>query len=307
MKTILVTGGSGLVGRRLTVMLRERGYKVLWLSRDRNLHADPIRYKWDYRRRTIDIEAVRQADVIIHLAGANLGDGRWSDTRKKEIVASRVDTAELLFETLQESGCQIDAFISASAIGYYGSTVTEMVVTEEAFSPEDDFLSDTCRRWEEAAFRFAALQGLRVVALRTGFVVDKGSDAFRKMMLPTQLGLGSPLGSGRQYLNWIHLEDLCRLYIRAVEDPTMEGVYNAVAPEQITNAAFMRTLAKAMRRPFFFPAVPAFVMRLVMGEAAELVLGGSSISAQKILDSGFRFRYEHADQAIRASLRHANR
>lgn len=305
MKTILVTGGSGLVGRRLTEMLMERGYRVLWLSRERNLQSDPPRYRWDYRNGTIDREAVEQADVIIHLAGANLGEGRWSEARKEEIVASRVDTAALLFDMLQESDHRIEAFISASAIGYYGSAVIDKVFTEEEQPIEQDFLSDTCHQWEEAAFRFNTLPEVRTVALRTGFVVDRDSDAFRKMVLPTRLGVGSPLGSGRQYLSWIHLEDLCRLYIRAIEEPTMEGVYNAVAPEQITNAGFMRTLAKEMRRPFFFPAVPAFVMRLVMGEAADLVLGGSSISAQKILDSGFRFRYEHADQAIRASLRDA--
>ncbi|HOO95687.1 MAG TPA: TIGR01777 family oxidoreductase [Proteiniphilum sp.] len=307
MKTILVTGGSGLVGRRLTKMLMERGYKVLWLSRERDPESDPPRYIWDYRNRKIDREAVEQADMIIHLAGANLGEGRWSEARKNEIVASRVDTAALLFDTLQESEHRIEAFISASAIGYYGAAVTDKVFTEEDQPVDPDFLSDTCRQWEEAAFRFNTLPGVRTVALRTGFVVDRDSDAFKKMMLPTRLGVGSPLGSGRQYLSWIHLEDLCQLYIRAIEEPTMKGIYNAVAPEQVTNADFMRTLAKEMHRPFFFPAVPAFVMRLVMGEAADLVLGGSSISAHKILESGFRFHYEHAEEAIRASLRVADR
>ena len=307
MKTILVTGGSGLIGRRLTKMLREHGYRLIWLSRERDPERDPPRYSWDYRTGKIDRVAVEQADVIIHLAGANLGEGRWSEARKNEIVSSRVDTAALLFDTLQESEHRIEAFISASAIGYYGAAVTDKIFTEEAQPSDPDFLSDTCRRWEEAAFRFNTLPRVRTVALRTGFVVDRDSDAFKKMMLPTRLGVGSPLGSGRQYLSWIHLEDLCRLYIRAVEEATMEGVYNAVAPEQLTNADFMRTLSKEMRRPFFFPAVPAFVMRLVMGEAADLVLGGSSISAQKILESGFRFSYEHAEEAIRASLRDADR
>ena len=307
MKTILVTGGSGLVGRRLTEMLTERGYRVLWLSRDRDLESDPPRYSWDYRNRTIDMEAVEQADVIIHLAGANLGEGRWSDARKEEIVASRVDTAGLLFDTLKETEHRIEAFISASAIGYYGSAVTERIFTEEDNVDDTDFLSDTCRRWEEATFRFNTLSGVRTVALRTGFVVDQSSDAFKKMMLPTRLGVGSPLGSGRQQISWIHLDDLCHLYIRAVEDPSMKGIYNAVAPEYMTNAGFMRILAREMRRPFFFPAVPAMLLRLVMGEAADLVLGGSRISSQKILDTGFRFSYEHAEEAIRASLRDADR
>ncbi len=302
MKTILVTGGSGLVGRRLTEMLREQGYRVLWLSRDRDLRADPPHYSWDYRDGTIDREAVEQADAIIHLAGANLGEKRWSDARKEEIVASRVETSHLLFDILQETGHQIEAFVSASAIGYYGTAVTDKVFMEEEKPLGSDFLSETCRRWEEAAFRFSDLPGVRTVALRTGFVVDRDSDAFGKMLLPTRLGVGSPLGSGSQYLSWIHLEDLCRLYIHAVEDPMMKGIYNAVAPQQVTNAQFMRSLAKEIHRPFFFPSVPAFLLRLVMGEAADLVLGGSRISAQKVLDSGFQFRYERANEAIRASI-----
>ncbi|MDD2327396.1 MAG: TIGR01777 family oxidoreductase [bacterium] len=250
----------------------------------------------------MDREAVEQADAIIHLAGANLGEKRWSDARKEEIVASRVETSHLLFDILQETGHQIEAFVSASAIGYYGTAVTDKVFMEEEKPLGSDFLSETCRRWEEAAFRFSDLPGVRTVALRTGFVVDRDSDAFGKMLLPTRLGVGSPLGSGNQYLSWIHLEDLCRLYIHAVEDPMIKGIYNAVAPQQVTNAQFMRSLAKEMHRPFFFPSVPAFLLRLVMGEAADLVLGGSRISAQKVLDSGFQFRYERANEAIRASI-----
>jgi hypothetical protein len=223
-------------------------------------------------------------------------------SKKKQIVESRVRTAELLLDRLQSTGRMPDAFISASATGYYGLCVSERILNERDIFAENDFLSVTCSRWEDAAFSFNEELGIRMVVVRTGFILSGESKAFKKMVLPTRLGIGSPLGSGRQYLSWIHLEDLCRLYIQALEDTTMQGVYNAVAPEYITNRGFMCTLAKAMNRPFFFPAVPAFLLRIVMGEAADMALSGSRISSQKIRDTGFHFLYDTAEKAIRASL-----
>jgi uncharacterized protein (TIGR01777 family) len=302
MKTVLITGGTGLVGSRLTELLIEKGYRVLWLSRERKLHTDIPTYRWDYRNNEIDNEALEQANVIVHLAGSNLGEGRWTEEKKRQIVESRVRTAEFLLERLKLTGRIPEAFISASATGYYGAGVSERIFTEEDVLPENDFLNTTCRKWEDAACSFNELPGIRTVVLRTGFILSRDSEAFKKMVLPTRLGVGSPLGSGRQYLSWIHLDDICRLYIKAIEDSTMQGVYNAVAPEYITNAVFMRTLAKVMKKPFFFPAIPVFMMRLVMGEAADMVLGGSRISSQKIQDARYRFQYERAEKAITASL-----
>ena len=302
MKTVLITGGTGLVGRRLTELLIEKGYRVLWLSRERNLYADIPTYRWDYRNNEMDNEALEQADVIIHLAGSNLGEGRWTEEKKRQIVESRVRTAELMLDRLKLAGSMPELFISASATGYYGPGVRERIFTEEDVLSENDFLSTTCRKWEDAACSFNELPGIRTVVLRTGFILSRDSEAFKKMVLPTRFGVGSPLGSGRQYLSWIHLDDICRLYIKAIEDSTMQGVYNAVAPEYITNAGFMRTLARVMKKPFFFPAVPVFIMRLVMGEAADMVLGGSRISSRKIQDAGYRFLYERAEKAITASL-----
>lgn len=302
MSTVLITGGTGLVGRRLTALLVERGYRVLWLSREGNLHADIPTYRWDYRNNEMDNEALEQADVIIHLAGSNLGEGRWSAEKKRQIVESRVLTAELMRERLMLIGKVPDAFISASATGYYGLGVSERIFTEKDQLSANDFLSTTCRKWEDAAISYNELSGIRTVLLRTGFILSHDSEAFKKMVLPTRFGVGSPLGNGRQYLSWIHLEDLCRIYIKAVEEPSMQGVFNAVAPEYITNALFMRTLAKVMEKPFFLPAVPTFMMRLLMGEAADMVLGGSRISSQKIRDAGYHFLYPAAEQAITASL-----
>lgn len=302
MKTILITGGSGLVGRKLSRLLVEKGYKVIWLSRERYVKAEIPRYRWDYQRNEIDKEAVEQADVIVHLAGSNLGEGSWTRVKKQEIVESRVKTAQLLLDTVQSMNKKLEAFISASAIGIYGTKTTDTIYREEEVSADSDFLSRTCRKWEAAAFKFNEELNVRTVVLRTAFVISKNSEAFKKMLTPIRFGLGAAIGRGNQYLSWIHIEDLCRMYLKAIEDSTMHGAYNAVAPQYITNAHFMRTLAKATKRPFFMPPVPPFFMRLIMGEAADMILEGSRISSCKIQDAGYNFQYDTAEKAIAGSL-----
>lgn len=302
MKTVLVTGGSGMVGRRLTDLLLEKGYKVIWLSRERHVRAEVPRFKWDYRRGEIEEEAVEQADVIIHLAGANLADGPWTRVRKQRIVESRVQTARLLVESVRKRSNKPLVFITASAVGYYGQATGERVMTEVDHATTNDFQSRTCRKWEAEAFRFREELGVRTVALRTAPVLSKDSELLKKMMIPTRFGLGTALGTGKQYLSWIHLDDLCALYIRAIEDETMDGVYNAVAPEFVTNRNFMKTLAHVMRRPFFLPSLPPFLLRMVMGELADMVLYGSAISSRKVMDTGFSFTYDTLEGALQESL-----
>ena len=302
MKTILITGGSGMVGRKLSELLIEKGYRVIWLSRERYVKAHIPRYRWDYRKGEIDTEAVEQADVIIHLAGSNLAEGSWTRLKKQKIVESRVQTAKLLLETVKEMGKKPEAFISASAVGFYGQETGERIFVEEDNPTSNDFLSRTCRKWEAEAFRFRDDLDVRTVALRTAFVISKESEGFGKMVLPTRFGLGAPQGSGRQYLSWIHIDDLCRLYLKAVEDSAMQGVYNAVAPEFTTNAGFMKMLAREMRRPFFMPPIPAFLLRTFMGQAADMILYGSRISSQKVLDAGYEFAYPTVKEAIAVTL-----
>ncbi len=302
MKTILLTGGSGLIGRRLSEMLTEEGYKVIWLSRERHVNTKIPRYRWDYQKNEIDRDALEQADVIIHLAGSNLGEGAWTRRKKQEIVESRVQTAKLLLETIKLMPKKPEAFISASAVGFYGMHTSDKIYTEEDQPARNDFLSRTCKKWEATASAFQKEMGIRTVAIRTAFVIAKESEGFKKMLLPTRFGMGSPFGTGSQYMPWVHLEDLCQIYLKAVEDDTMQGVFNAVSPESITNAGFMKTLAKEMKRPFFFPKIPAFILRLIMGEAAGMILEGSRISSQKILDAGYQFLYPTTSKAIRASL-----
>lgn len=302
MKTVLITGGSGMIGSRLSKLLLDKGYKVIWLSRERFVKAQIPRYRWDYRKGEIDSDALEQADIIIHLAGSNLGEGAWTRKKKQKIVESRVLTSRLILDTLIRLNKKPEIFISASAIGYYGMHTDEKVYNEDDFPAKNDFLSRTCKKWEAAAFNFTKELNIRTVVLRTSFVIHKNSHTFNKLKLPVRFGIGSPFGSGKQIFSWIHLEDLCNLYIKSIEDTSMEGVYNAVSPEHISNAEFMRCLAKEMKRPFFFPKIPSFMLRLFMGEASGMILEGSRISSRKIIDKGFIFKFITASEAIKESF-----
>ena len=302
MKTILITGGSGMVGRRLSDMLIKKGYDVIWLSREKHIKAEIPRYKWDLLKGEVDKEALEEADVIVHLAGVGIAEGRWTEARKRMIVGSRVRSAHILLDKVKELDTKIDAFISASAVGYYGATTTDKVYTEEDKHDENDFLGVICYNWEEQANQFTTDLGIRSVSIRTGVVLSKESELIKKAVLPTKFWLGAPLGKGSQYMNWIHLDDLCRIYIKAIEDETMQGAYNAVAPEYTTNAQFMKGIANVLRKPMFLPRVPEFVFKWVLGESAQIILEGSRISSKKILKTGFRFRYKKLTDALKDIL-----
>lgn len=298
MKTILITGGSGMIGRRLSELLIEKGYDVIWLSREKHVKAEIPRYKWNLLTGEIDTEALEEADVIIHLAGVSISEGRWTEARKRMIVGSRVRSAQLLLEKLKEMDTKVDAFISASAVGYYGANTTDKIYTEEDEYDKDDFLGVTCYKWEEQAKQFTTDLGIRSVSIRTGVVLSKESELIKKAVLPTKFWLSAPLGKGAQYMTWIHIDDLCAIYIKAIEDETMTGAYNAVAPEETTNADFMKTIAKVLKKPTFFPRVPEFVFRLSLGESAQIILEGSRISSKKIRDAGFEFKYKTLKDAL---------
>lgn len=302
MKTILITGGSGMIGRRLSKMLLKKGYDVIWLSRERHIKADIPRYKWDLLKGQIDKEALDEADVIVHLAGVGIADGRWTEARKRMIVGSRVRSAQLILEKLQEMDTKIDAFISASAIGYYGAVTSDRVFTEDDAHAKDDFLAETCYKWEEQAKEFTTQLGIRSASIRTGVVLSKGSELIKKAVLPTKFWLGAPLGKGSQYMPWIDIDDLCEIYVKAIEDETMTGAYNAVAPEYTTNAEFMKAVASVLKKPMFLPPVPEFVFKMYLGEASQIILEGSRISSQKIQDAGYDFKYNTLKDALRKNL-----
>ena len=302
MKTILITGGSGMIGRRLSEMLIEKGYDVIWLSREKHVKAEIPRYKWNLLTGDIDTEALEEADVIVHLAGVDIAEGRWTEARKRMIVGSRVRSAHLLLDKLKEMNTKIDAFISASAVGYYGATTTEKIYTEEDEHDENDFLGVTCYNWEEQAKQFTTDLGIRSVSIRTGVVLSKDSELIKKAVLPTRFWLAAPLGKGDQYMNWVHIDDLCAIYIKAIEDETMQGAYNAVAPEYTTNAQFMKTIANILRKPMFMPRIPEFIFKWFLGESSQIILEGSRISSAKIRNEGFEFTYKTLEDALKDIL-----
>lgn len=297
METILIAGGTGLIGKNLSRKLIEKGYNVALLSR-KNSRGNPHSvYIWNPDKNEIEIEAVKSADYIINLAGAGIGDKRWTKKRRQLILDSRIKTTGLLFSKVRESGKQPKAFITASAIGYYGTATSEKLF-RETDAPGKDFSAEVCRQWENAADRFEE-NGIRTVKLRTGIVLSKKDGALSRMTLPVRFGIGSALGSGRQYMPWIHIDDICNIYLKAIQDSNMTGVYNAVAPEHISNREFMRMLAMSIKMPFFFPAIPSFVLKILFGKMSEIILNGSRISAEKIISAGYVFKYPDIENALK--------
>jgi hypothetical protein len=297
MATVLITGGNGLIGRHLCRRLKERGYDVVILSRTRIEGSDVPVYTWDMERMEMDPGAILKADYIIHLAGVNIGEKRWTVRRKLAIMDSRVKTTQLIYKTVKEQKKILRAFISASAIGYYGA-VTSDHIHSESDPPADDFLGEVCEKWEQAASRFKE-SGIRTVVVRTGVVLTKERGILSRLMIPVQLGLGAALGSGRQYMPWIHIEDLCGIYIKAIEDDHMEGPYNAVAPDDRTNKEFTLTLARILKKPYWLPGIPSVFIRLLFGKMSDMILKGSRVSANKIRQAGYTFVFPTLENAIK--------
>jgi len=293
---VLITGGTGLIGSRLGKQLLSRGYEVVVLSRTKSAESPVKTCFWNPSKSKIPAEALDSVDFIIHLAGAGLADKRWTSARKREIVDSRVLPAGLLFEAIKERNIKPGAVISASGIAYYG-TITSEKIFEEGDAAASDFLGSTCFRWEQAIDRFESL-GIRTVKLRTAVVLSSRGGALPKMLLPLRLGFGSALGSGRQYLPWIHVDDLCAIYLKAIEDNEMRGAYNAVAPEHISYRHLINQAAKLQNKKLWFPDVPAWFLRLLLGEMSGMLLKGSRVSSSKIQAAGFDFAYPALSTAL---------
>lgn len=296
MEKVLISGGTGLIGSYLAAKLKEKRYEVALLTRNRVHEPIFTEYHWDPEKNEIDSDAVSDADYIIHLAGANIGEKRWTKERRELIIESRVKSADLLFRAVSGSIKKPKAFISASATGYYGAATTDKIFVEND-PPATDFLGETCRLWEQSADRFEEL-GVRTVKIRTGVVLSGQEGALAKMALPVRIGFGSALGNGRQYVPWIHIADLCNIYIMAIENVKVRGAYNAVAPEHKTNKEFMSILAHVMNKPFWFPNVPAILLKILFGEMAAVILDGSRVSSERIISSGYRFRYPELEVAL---------
>lgn len=291
-QTVLITGGTGSIGRRLTQLLKQEGYQVSLLSRSPKTIPDVRVYQWDIKKGHIDPQAIATADHIIHLAGEGIADERWSDQRKDDILNSRTQSTDLLAQALAKNPHQVKSFIAASAIGYYGGDTADRPLTENSQGGAD-FLAQVVRAWERSEEQVAAL-GIRTVKLRIGVVLMSEGGALPKLVQPIKLGAGAPIGSGQQYISWIHLDDLCRLFIQGLSDEKWQGVYNAVAPNPVTNETLTRAIADVLHRPILLPNIPNFAIKLLYGEMAIVVTGGNYVLNKRIADET-NFSYQHSD------------
>ncbi|MCW5911641.1 MAG: TIGR01777 family oxidoreductase [Cyclobacteriaceae bacterium] len=294
-KKILITGASGLVGPHLTGMLLQKGYPVVHVGRTKRAGKIPA-FVWDVSKGELDAAALEGVDAIINLAGAGVADKRWTESRKREILESRTKSSALLYKTLASARHNVTTVVSASAMGYYG--FGEKIFTEES-KPGSDFLATVTKQWEEETDKINDLS-IRVVKLRIGIVLSDKGGALAEMAKPVRWGVGSPLGNGSQYLSWIHIDDLCSMFIKAVDDETMQGVYNAVSGNWVTNKEMTQAIGKVLNRPVWLPNVPGFVLKLMLGEMANLVLLGSRVSADKIKQTGFELQYTKLEEALKS-------
>jgi uncharacterized protein (TIGR01777 family) len=306
MSTILITGGTGLIGTALTRLLTERGYRVIILSRKKEGGAvgGPERARWDPDTGFIEPEAIRSADYIVHLAGAGVADMRWSAARKKVIVESRTKSSALIAKALKEIPNNVAAVISASAIGWYGPdpVVPNPQPFEETAPAGGDFLGETCRLWEEA-IRPVTEAGKRLVIIRTGIVLSDRGGALAEFRKPARLGVAAILGSGRQVISWIHVDDLCRLYLAAIEQKDWSGVFNGVAPQPVNNRELVLTLGRRLKGRYLVPIyIPSFFLKILLGEMSIEVLKSTTVSAAKVRGAGFQFVYPSIDSALDALL-----
>ncbi len=301
MQTIVVTGGTGLVGRVLCKTLEKRGYQIIVLTRKAGRSPNGnIRYAhWDVKKQTIDIGAIQSADFIVHLAGAGVVDKKWTKKYKEEIVESRTQSSRLLVNTLKTVPHQVKAIIGASAIGWYGADATPPKEFIETATPSSDFLGETCRLWEESIDKAKELN-IRVCKIRTGIVLSNEGGALTEFKKPIKVGIAGILASGKQMISWIHIDDLCRIFIQAIENESMNGSYNAVAPGPVNNKTLTLTLAKSIRGKFFIPLhVPSFILKLLLGGRSIEILKSTTVSCEKIKKTGFLFLFPTIEAAIK--------
>ncbi len=292
---ILISGGTGLVGHTLVKKLEQHEHNVRILSRSKSEKENE--FYWNVAEKKIDDKAFEDLDCIVHLAGASVSE-RWTDSYKKELYSSRIDSANLLRETCERKGIHLKSFISASGINYYGTFTSDQILTEESPIVKKDFLAKLSEEWEKAADDFSTIAD-RVVCLRTAMVLAKEGGAFPLLKKTVDLNIGSAIGSGKQWMNWIHLDDMVNMYVSAVENPEINGKFNAVADEVPTNEKFMKKLSEISDK-FFLPInVPAFVMKMALGEMSSIILEGTRADNKKIKSQGFDFIYSNIEDAFK--------
>ena len=301
MATVLITGGTGMIGTALTKALVEKGYEVIIVTRSAKSGSKQLVHyiRWNVDQQVIDEKAIQKADYIVHLAGANVGEKRWTKKRKKEIVDSRVKSGELLTKALKEIPNNVKAVISSSAMGYYGpdSQIPNPQPFVETDPPHNDFLATTVVKWEQAIEPVRNL-GKRLAVFRTGIVFSNEGGAYKEFEKPLKFGVATILGSGKQKVSWIHVDDLIRLYIEAIENDEWNGVYNAVSPNPVSNEELIKEIARQTKGFHISLKVPSFVLKTVLGEMSIEVLKSTTVSSEKIQQQGFQFLFPTIQTAV---------
>lgn len=298
MAVILISGGTGLVGKALFNHLLSKGHEIRILSRNPKSTNNIKSFYWHVEKNEIDEKAFDDVEHIVHLAGSGIADKRWTDARKQEIIDSRVNSMKLISSIVKKKNIQLKSFVGASAIGIYGMITSDKIFSEND-KGQDDFLSQSCMQWENAYQEIQTLSNKNCI-IRIGVVLSKDGGALKRLMPMFQLGLGSAVGSGKQYMPWIHIDDLVSVFQEALFNSNYSGIYNAVSSEEISNQAFSKQLAKSLSKPFFLPNVPAFILKLMFGEMANVLLEGSRVSSQKLTDNRFQFQFPTLNEALKA-------
>lgn len=295
---ILITGATGLIGSELVSLLLQNGISIHYLARNKKEIKDEPNYQgflWNVEKGTIDEKCLLGVDVIVHLAGAPISM-RWTNKNKQEIIESRILSTNLLYKALKNTPNQVKQLVSASAIGIYPDSIKN-IYTEDNKSVDDSFLGQVVVKWEQAADQFKRLN-IKVCKVRTGLVLAKKGGMLKELLKPIKLGIGSAYGSGKQWQSWIHIEDLVHLYYFAIQN-NWDGVYNATAPNPVDNEELTKKVAKVLNKPYFFPNIPQFVLKLALGEMHILLLSSQNVNSQKAQDNGFNFKFRTLDKALK--------
>lgn len=298
MSKILIAGGTGLVGTRLSQLLNERGEEVVHLSRKKNPNATYPTFVWDTEQGSIEEAAFEKVDYIINLAGAGIADRLWTSSRKKLLIDSRVQTTQLLSTYIQQLQSKPKAFLSAAAIGIYGDRGDE-VLTEDAAIGKDGFMVQCCEEWEAAITDLATATGVRTATFRVGVVLSTKGGALPKMLLPLKFLTASYFGDGSQWYSWVHIDDICRMFIHAIDNKTISGTYNATSPTPLTNKDLTKKMVKALGKRAIVVPAPEAILRLGMGEMADVVLNSNKVLPKRLESAGFQFQFPTFEEAVK--------
>lgn len=290
---VLITGGTGLVGKEISKQLLSKNHEVVFLSRNPNPNSKIPQFKWDPEKFFMDLDALEDVEIIINLAGTPV-NGKWTSSYKNEILKSRLDSLSTLYQSLEANEHKVRKLISASAVGFYQDSFDE--IYREDAKAGNSFLAKVCMKWENAALKFENLN-IQTSVLRIGIVLSTEGGALKEMIKPFKLGLGSPLGSGKQWMPWIHIEDLAGMFIFLMKSDSI-GIFNGGGFEASRNKDFSKTLAKVLGKPFFAPNVPKFALKLLMGEASAIALSSTNVDSMKIINHGFEYKFKELKPAL---------